>query len=33
MWMAVRGGAPAAREGIAHFAVPAAEWWDDIVYT
>ena len=20
-------------EGVAHFAVPAAQWWDDIVYT
>lgn len=33
MTMAVQGGAPAAREGVAHFAVPAAAWWDDLVYT
>lgn len=29
----VRNGAPLPQECIIHFAVPAAHWWDDIVYT
>ena len=29
----VRAGAPAPRPYFAHFAVPAARWWEDIVYT
>jgi hypothetical protein len=29
----VRGGQPVARPCVVHFAVPAAHWWDDIVYT
>lgn len=29
----VTGGAIGAAEAIAHFAVPAALWWDDIVFT
>lgn len=29
----VRGGRPIAGTHIAHFAVPAARWWEDIVYT
>jgi len=33
MALAVRHGAPVPTYGIAHFAVPAAHWWDDIVYT
>lgn len=31
--LAVRGGMLAAGKGVAHFAVPAARWWDDIGYT
>lgn len=33
MALAVRRGAPVPTHGVAHFAVPAAHWWDDIVYT
>ena len=29
----VRGGPPPETTGVAHFAVPAAQWWDDLVYT
>ena len=29
----VRGGKPVARPCAIHFAVPAAQWWDDIIYT
>jgi DNA-binding transcriptional MocR family regulator len=29
----VRKGQPIAQPYVAHFAVPAAHWWDDIVYT
>ena len=29
----VRGGVPVERPFVAHFAVPAALWWRDIVYT
>jgi alkylmercury lyase-like protein len=29
----VRGGAPAADGHVAHINVPAARWWDDIVFT
>jgi hypothetical protein len=29
----VRGGRPVDRPYVAHFAVPAALWWRDIVYT
>jgi hypothetical protein len=29
----VRDGKPEPIEGVIHFAVPAAQWWDDIVYT
>jgi hypothetical protein len=29
----VRGGPPKPSPGVAHFAVPAAQWWDDLVYT
>ena len=31
--MRVENGAPVPTEGVAHFAVPAAHWWDDLVYT
>ena len=33
MRMAVKDGEPVATGGVAHFAVPAAHWWDDLVYT
>lgn len=33
MTLAVRQGSPSKSPGVAHFAVPAAHWWDDIVYT
>jgi hypothetical protein len=29
----VRNGAPIQQPYVAHFAVPAAHWWDDIVFT
>jgi hypothetical protein len=29
----VRNGKPVPQECIIHFAVPAARWWDDIIYT
>jgi DNA-binding transcriptional MocR family regulator len=29
----VRGGRPVAQDCVIHFAVPAARWWQDIVYT
>jgi len=29
----VRGGEPVALPYVAHFAVPAARWWEDILYT
>jgi DNA-binding transcriptional MocR family regulator len=29
----VRGGKPVAQECVIHFAVPAAKWWEDIIYT
>jgi hypothetical protein len=29
----VRGGQPIAQSYVAHFAVPAAHWWDDIIHT
>ena len=29
----VRDGVLAEPEGVAHFAVPARHWWDDIGYT
>jgi hypothetical protein len=35
MTLAVRGGVPVAPPGgaVAHFAVPAAQWWEDLTYT
>ena len=33
MRLEVAGGEPVPVAGVAHFAVPAGEWWDDIVYT
>lgn len=29
----IRDGQPVPQPYVAHFAVPAAHWWDDIVYT
>jgi Alkylmercury lyase len=29
----VRNGRPMPQPYVAHFAVPAAHWWDDIIYT
>ncbi|NOT00648.1 MAG: hypothetical protein HOP29_08475 [Phycisphaerales bacterium] len=31
--VAVRDGAPLPMEAVAHFAVPAARWWADIIFT
>ena len=33
MTLEVRGGKPVSRPCAIHFAVPAAKWWNDIVYT
>ena len=33
MRLEVRGGAPVPTWCVAHFAVPAARWWTDIVHT
>jgi DNA-binding transcriptional MocR family regulator len=33
MSLQVRDGDPVAEECVIHFAVPAAHWWDDIIYT
>jgi hypothetical protein len=35
MALAIDGGAPGESlgAGVAHFAVPAAHWWDDLTYT
>jgi hypothetical protein len=33
MTMQIANGAPVDPEGIAHFAVPAAQWWDDLPFT
>lgn len=33
MALPVRDGRPVSADGIAHVAVPAAQWWDDITYT
>ena len=33
MRMAVRDGRPVATPGVAHFAVPARHWWDDLTFT
>ena len=32
MHLAVAGGSLEEASGIAHFAIPAAHWWDDIVF-
>jgi hypothetical protein len=33
MSLLVRDGKPVPQECVTHFAVPAAHWWDDIIYT
>src|SRR5215831_6086082 len=33
MTMEVRNGQPVPQSCVIHFAVPAAHWWDDIIYT
>jgi hypothetical protein len=33
MNLRVEDGSPVSARAVAHFAVPAAHWWDDIVYT
>ena len=33
MRMGVKGGRPEPTEGVAHFAVPARHWWDDLTFT
>ncbi len=33
MELAVADGRPAPHDGVAHFAVPARRWWDNIGYT
>jgi hypothetical protein len=33
MRMAVRDGRPVDLSGVAHFAVPAKHWWDDLTFT
>ena len=29
----IRGGKPMPQESVVHFAVPAAQWWKDIIFT
>ena len=29
----IRDGKPLGQESVVHFAVPAAQWWQDIIYT
>ena len=29
----VKNGQPVPQSCVIHFAVPAAQWWDDIIYT
>ena len=31
--LAVKDGKPVPAQAVAHFAVPAAHWWDDIIFT
>lgn len=33
MTIEVKNGQPAPQECVIHFAVPAAKWWEDIIYT
>jgi len=32
-WLKVTGGVPEPSNWVAHFAVPARHWWDDITFT
>ena len=31
--LVISGGELVRKEGVVHFSVPAAHWWDDIIYT
>ena len=33
LWLEVKNDQPVLRPYVAYFAVPAAQWWDDIVFT
>ena len=33
LWLEVKNNQPILHSYVAHFAVPAAQWWDDIVFT
>ena len=33
MELRVTGGAPVPAEGVIHFPIPAARWWDDVFFT
>jgi hypothetical protein len=33
LWLEVKNNQPIHRSYVAHFAVPAAHWWDDIIFT
>ena len=33
LWLEVKNNQPILRSYAAHFAVPAARWWDDIIFT
>lgn len=33
MTLVIEAGRPLPSPGVAHFAVPAAQWWDDLPYT
>lgn len=33
LWLEIKDDQPSASEYLAHFAVPAAQWWEDIVHT
>lgn len=33
LMLEVKNGAPVLKSYVAHFAVPAAHWWDDLVFT
>ncbi len=33
MGIAIRGGEPVEASGVVHFAIPARQWWSDLVFT
>jgi hypothetical protein len=33
LWLEVKNDQPVLHSYVAHFAVPAAHWWDDIIFT